>query len=218
MKKFPLMLFLLFSALCACSMNRPDWPAKLKLAEAEAQEYRMTFSEEHFNKALNLYDEIISQSPDYRNYALASKAILMRNAYKFKDALDLLEQIPDTAAVFLPYSSKSIFTNLTLTEKYELECDFETSKMYLEKANEELGLLLDSRKAHIYSAICSPVPSGGYYEDEDIAPFLYYLQYMLQYDHVRVKDVIIAWEDGVPCPNEHSEFFFNGIKEMFGVK
>ena len=41
-------------------MNRPDWPAKLKLAEAEAQEYRMTFSDEHFNKALNLYDEIIA--------------------------------------------------------------------------------------------------------------------------------------------------------------
>lgn len=217
MKKLQLFLLLSLSVLCACGTKESEWAVKCKLADEEAKTFRMTMSEEHFNHAMSLYNDIISNSPDYRNAALVSKAILLRNVNKFSDAMALVEQIPDTAAVFLPYSSKSIFINLTLSEKFELDGDFEMSRHYIKLANEELGLLLEGRKDNIYSAICAPVPAGGYYEDEDISPFLYYLQYTQIYNPEKVKDVIQTWENGVLTPNEYSELFFNGLKARLGI-
>lgn len=202
--------FIVICLFCGCFACKIDWSERLKCANQLANEYFDSGSEEHFNDAVRMYDEIAKHSSEYRSEALFSKSIFLGSVYRFDEAISTAMQIPDTAVVFSSFITKSIHLNAILSSKAFHNDDFDGYEAYLKRINEELDARLTLRSDSLCHAICS-----GYVKNEDITALIYYLSNMSIYDEDKVDDVIKSWEDKIPEHNNHSKEFFNYLNDSF---
>ena len=90
----------IFCLLTGCIPNNANWAERLQEANQKASAYYDSLSEECLTDALNLYDEIAENSPEYRDHALMSKSIFLGKITRFEEAVSTTMLIPDTSAVF----------------------------------------------------------------------------------------------------------------------
>lgn len=205
-----------FCLLTGCIPNNTNWAERLQEANQKASAYYDSLSEECLTDALNLYDEIADNSPEYRDHALMSKSIFLGKITRFEEAVSTTMLIPDTSAVFASFRTKSIHLNAILSDMALHNNNREDYEGYLMKINEELEAKLAMRRDSLYYAICSPIIySAGYIDNEDVVAFIYYLANMTVYDNKKVNDVIKCLKGRIPEPNSHSKDFFTYLDEAF---
>lgn len=217
MCKFNFLIISILFLLCACGQSQNvDWKELCESADMEAHKYCRHKSDTHFDKAIQLYDTVIKNSPEYRNKALLGKMELLTNASKYEEAVQIIADMSDTASVFSPVLTKTMLINKIMHRKAFMECDMATMRIYTKKNIDELEATISQRKDSIYAAICSQPfeTSQGSRIHQDIALLFMYFDEVAQYDGIMLRDAIQQWENNVAESNEISEAFFRKIRKM----
>ena len=216
-KFYSLIISILF-LLCACGQSQNvDWKELCESADMEAHKYCRHKSDTHFDKAIQLYDTVIKNSPEYRNKALIGKMELLTNASKYEEAVQIIADMSDTASVFSPVLTKTMLINKIMHRKAFMECDGANMRVYTKKNIDELEATISQRKDSIYAAISSQpfetLPGSKIHQD--IALLFTYFNEVSQYDDIMLKEAIMWWENNVAEPNEISGAFFSKIRRMY---
>lgn len=217
MCKFNFLIISILFLLCACGQSQNvDWKELCESADMEAHKYCRNKSDTHFDKAIQLYDTVIKNSPEYRNKALIGKMELLTNASKYEEAVQIIADMSDTASVFSPVLTKTMLINKIMHRKAFMECDGANMRVYTKKNIDELEATISQRKDSIYAAISSqPFETlPGSKTHQDVALLFTYFNEVSQYDGIMLRDAIQQWEDNLAEPNEISEAFFRNIRKM----
>ena len=122
-----------------CKNSLTNWEEQYHLARKESQAYLINEgSEEHFNNAMKIYDDIIKNSSEFRDKAKIGKSTLLANAEKYEEAIKTIEGIDDSSAVFYPFLTKGMVINKILIRKAFMESDSDAMDRYAKENLEEL--------------------------------------------------------------------------------
>jgi len=195
-----------------CKSSPTNWEEQYHLARKESQAYLINEgSEEHFNNAMKIYDDIIKNSSEFRDKAKIGKSTLLANAEKYEEAIKTVEGIDDSSAVFYPFLTKGMVINKILIRKAFMESDSDAMDRYAKENLEELESELNQRRDSLYYAICSGPIDFSNITDVNVCVFFVYLEELRALDYDNFDVIIQSWIDGVPEPNEYSEAFFKDV-------
>lgn len=215
-------LLLTLSCLFNSCSSGTDWKEQFSLAEKEVQEWwRNAFvnpehhcSDPHYINAISLLDDIIKNSPDYRNQALAYKTSVLFAARNYDEAIKTIGMIPDTSSVFFSFRTKSIWMNQILHEKASIQGNSDEALTYKRNILHEMEVQLEHRRDSLYSSISSMQGIGlSPITDENVFLLLMYLEELKGYDMDILSSTIQRLETEDPIPNHNSKEFFRNLRE-----
>lgn len=198
-----LYLFILIIIICpCCSESKTDWKAVCDSLDADFAEYGRTYSEDVYNKIISKCDMIIESSPEFCNYALMAKSSILAYSDQYDEAVKVAEQIPDTAAVYSSFRSKTVYINDLLSYKYKKLGDEDSAKMYNDKIISELEDWISARKDSLCHALSLPIETPVI-RNQYIVAFIIYLEHVAYYDCQEVKRIIETVKRNIPEYNEN---------------
>ena len=224
MKKTFLISFVLTCLFSSCQSSNVDWKEKFVQAQEETNAWwanafmdpEGTSDDPHYINAINLLDDIIENSPEYRNKSLLHKSTLLSQVCKYDEAIEAVKQVPDTFFVYMPGRTKSIWVNDILRQKAQHQGDETSGLAYKKKIMDEMEEHLEQRRDSLYASICSEEGVSFYpIKDINVTLLVFYLQEVEEYGDELVNATIQRLEDENPCPNQHSEAFFVNLRNLF---
>ena len=159
MCKFNFLIISILFLLCACGQSQNvDWKELCESADMEAHKYCRHKSDTHFDKAIQLYDTVIKNSPEYRNKALIGKMELLTNASKYEEAVQIIADMSDTASVFSPVLTKTMLINNIMRRKAFMECDGANMRVYTKKNGKCFSCSISAITLRLtFSSLAKPV-------------------------------------------------------------
>lgn len=208
-------ILLLTAFLCPCCIqNKTDWKAMYDSLNDDFAEYGRTYSDEIYDRIISKCDLMIESSPEFCNAALVAKSNILAYSDQYDEAVIVAGQIPDTAAVFNSFRSKSMHINQLLLAKAErLDCE-DSVKLYKGNIATELENWISERKDSLYHALTQPIETPAISNQHIVAFYLYL--YHLSHDEVKaaIKNLVNDMHLN-KVRNENTDALFDMFYEAF---